>query len=62
MVLVGENDQAIDGEKLRAVFAADAPRAEVAVVPGISHLGISTDKSTLEKMAAWLKALPPAPK
>jgi pimeloyl-ACP methyl ester carboxylesterase len=56
LVLIGENDQAIDAQALRAMFAADLPSAEFAALPGVSHLGISGDKAALDRMAVWLKS------
>jgi non-heme chloroperoxidase len=57
-VLVGADDQAIDPEALRTMFAQDAPRAQVAVLPGINHFGIFTDPAALGMIADWLRALP----
>jgi alpha-beta hydrolase superfamily lysophospholipase len=57
LVLVGANDEAVDGEALRAVFAASAPRAQVMVLPNINHFGIFTDEAVLKTIADWLRAL-----
>ncbi len=58
LVLVGADDEANDAEKLRAVFAADAPQAEVKIFPGISHFGIFSDPAALDVAAGWLRGLP----
>ena len=57
-VLVGANDQAIDPDALRALFAADAPRAKVTIMPGISHFGIFSDPAALDAAAVWMRGLP----
>jgi non-heme chloroperoxidase len=54
LVLVGADDEAIDAEALRLLFAASAPRTRVMVLPGINHFGIFSDSSALEQMIAWL--------
>jgi len=58
LMLVGENDEANDPQKLQAVFAADAPRTRTAILPGIDHFGIFSDPAALDAMAGWLRALP----
>jgi non-heme chloroperoxidase len=59
LVLVGANDEAIDPEALRALFASNAPRSQVAVLAQINHFGIFTDPVALQKMTEWLRSLPP---
>jgi hypothetical protein len=58
LVLVGEQDEAIDAEALRAVFAENAPRAQVMVLPRINHFGIFSDPVALNAMTEWLRGLP----
>jgi non-heme chloroperoxidase len=58
LVLVGATDQAIDPNALRALFAADTPRIEVTIMPGISHFGIFSDPAVLDTAAAWMRGLP----
>jgi non-heme chloroperoxidase len=55
LVLVGADDEAVDAEALRAVFAASAPRAPVTVLPGVNHFAIFSAPAALEQMAAWLR-------
>jgi non-heme chloroperoxidase len=57
-VLVGSDDEAIDAKGLKALFSAHAPTSTVAVLPSINHFGIFTDPAVIEKVAAWLSALP----
>jgi alpha-beta hydrolase superfamily lysophospholipase len=58
LVLVGANDEANDPEAMRAVFAAAAPRAEMNILPGISHFGIFSDPAALDVAVGWLRGLP----
>jgi non-heme chloroperoxidase len=58
LVLVGGNDNAINGEALQKLMSADAPQAEMKILPGVSHLGIYSDPATLNVAAAWMRELP----
>jgi len=58
LVLVGADDEAIDAEALRALIVADAPKAQMKIIPGISHFGIFTEPAALEMAATWLRTLP----
>jgi alpha-beta hydrolase superfamily lysophospholipase len=58
LVLVGANDEAVEAEALRTLIAADTPKAQIKIMPGISHFGIFTEPAALETAAAWLKTLP----
>jgi pimeloyl-ACP methyl ester carboxylesterase len=58
LVMIGANDEAIDPEALRAVFAESAPKAQMTIVPGVSHFGIFNDPAKWDLIAAWLKTLP----
>jgi pimeloyl-ACP methyl ester carboxylesterase len=58
LVLVGANDEAVDGEALRTIFATDAPKAQMQIMPGISHFSIFTEPTALETAATWLRSLP----
>ena len=58
LVLVGAEDEAVDPEALRAVFAESAPRAQVMVLPRVNHFGVFSDAAALNAMTDWLRALP----
>jgi non-heme chloroperoxidase len=58
LVLVGANDEAVDGEALRTVFASSAPRAQVMVLPNVNHFGIFSDEAALRTIADWLRKPP----
>jgi pimeloyl-ACP methyl ester carboxylesterase len=57
-VMIGANDEAIDPEALRAVFAESAPKAQMTIVPGVNHFGIFNDPAQWDVIAGWLKSLP----
>jgi non-heme chloroperoxidase len=58
LVLVGASDESIDAQVLRGVIASDAPRAQVTIMPGISHFGIFTEPEAWNAIATWLQTLP----
>jgi pimeloyl-ACP methyl ester carboxylesterase len=58
LVLVGADDEAVDPDALRALFASNAPHAQVVVLPRINHFGIFTDPVALQKISEWLRSLP----
>ncbi len=58
LVLIGQNDEANDPEALRTLMAADAPQAEMKIMPGINHFGIFSDPTALDAMTAWMRGLP----
>jgi pimeloyl-ACP methyl ester carboxylesterase len=60
LVLIGANDEAIDPQALHAVFAQSAPQAQLRILPQVSHLGISSEPSSLAAIADWLRGLPSA--
>jgi pimeloyl-ACP methyl ester carboxylesterase len=58
LVLVGQNDEAIDPPALRTLIAADAPQAQMKIMPDINHFGIFSDPAALAAAAAWMRGLP----
>jgi alpha-beta hydrolase superfamily lysophospholipase len=58
LILVGANDQAIDAEALRTLFAADAPQATMKILPDVNHFGIFSEPAALDMAAGWLRGLP----
>jgi alpha-beta hydrolase superfamily lysophospholipase len=58
LVFVGANDEAIDADALRSLFAADAPQAQLKILPDTSHFGIFSDPAALAVANDWLKGLP----
>ena len=59
LVMIGAKDEAIDAEALRSIFTADAPKAQVTVVPELNHFGVFNSPAAWATMAAWLRALSP---
>jgi alpha-beta hydrolase superfamily lysophospholipase len=58
LVLVGADDEAIDPDALRLLIEADAPQAQMKILPGISHFGIFSEPAALDIAAGWMRALP----
>ena len=52
-------DVTVDPDALRALFASNAPRSQVVVLPHINHFAIFTDPMALQKITEWLRSLPP---
>jgi pimeloyl-ACP methyl ester carboxylesterase len=59
LVLVGADDEAVDGNVLRTLLAKDAPEVQMAILPRINHFGIFSDPLALGKIEDWLRRLPP---
>lgn len=57
LVVVGSDDEAFIAEAFEPVFAAHAPDARVAIVPGAGHLGLVTQRDTASLAIAWLRTL-----
>ena len=57
LVLMGENDQAIDAEKLRALFDKCAMGGLVEILPSIDHFGIFTKPEALARVEEWLAGI-----
>jgi acetyl esterase/lipase len=55
-VLVGEDDEANDGEALERLFAEHAPHVDVIRLPGIDHFGVFQEPSAIEALRSWLSA------
>jgi len=60
LILVGSDDEAIDPEALRAIFAKNAPRARMEILPHLNHFGIFTSPAALDVIAGWLRGSAPA--
>ena len=58
MVLVGADDESIDAAALRTLIAADAPEAQLKILPGVNHFGIFSDPAALAVIADWMRTLP----
>ena len=53
-----QSTEAIDPEALRAVFAESAPKAQMTIVPGVSHFGhlLRSGRAVRTRIAAWLRS------
>ena len=58
LVMVGTDDEAVDAEALRTVFAESAPRAQVMVLPRINHFRVFSEPAALSAITKWLRGLP----
>jgi len=58
LVLVGANDESIDPDALRVLITADAPAAQMKIMPGINHFGVFSESAALNVAADWLRTLP----
>ncbi len=58
VVLIGDRDEAIDSTALRGIFAAHAPRAAFAILPGVNHFGVFNDPVAIAAIAEALSVLP----
>jgi non-heme chloroperoxidase len=58
LVLVGANDEAVDGEALRGLFAGSAPGAHVEIKPNVNHFRIFSDSLALQTITDLLRAMP----
>lgn len=60
LVMIGANDEAIDPQALRGLFAESARNAQMTVIPGLNHFGIFNTPAVWEMISTWLKTLPSA--
>jgi pimeloyl-ACP methyl ester carboxylesterase len=58
--VIGADDEAIDAEVLRALFAKEAPQSQFTILPNINHFGVFSDAVTMQKIVPWLTSLPPS--
>ncbi len=54
LVLVGEDDEAIDGIALKMLIAENAPTAKITILPNVNHFGIFSEPSSLSAMHTML--------
>ena len=56
LVMIGANDEAIDPQALKAIFATAAPKTQFTTVPDTDHFGIFNTPALWEPIAAFLRA------
>lgn len=54
MVVIGQNDQAIDAHVLQQMFAKESSAVRFSILPGIDHFGIFTSVVAHRAIADWL--------
>jgi non-heme chloroperoxidase len=60
LVLVGADDEAVDGDALRKILADDAPKVQAEILPHINHFGIFSAPAALGRIEDCLRRLPPS--
>jgi pimeloyl-ACP methyl ester carboxylesterase len=55
LILIGQNDEAIDPQALQSMFQHSAPGSQFAALPGINHFAIFSDAAALQLTADWLR-------
>ncbi|MCG6858311.1 MAG: alpha/beta fold hydrolase [Salaquimonas sp.] len=58
LVLVGEADESFVAEQYESVISACTPTGTYHVLPGVTHLGIVSDKHAIDIVAKWVAHLP----
>ena len=58
-VLIGEHDEAVDAQRLRALFERESPASAFTVLPDTNHFEIFTRAAVHARLAQWLMQ-PPA--
>lgn len=53
-VLIGEHDEAVDAQRLRALFERESPASAFAILPNVNHFEIFTSAAVHEQLAQWL--------
>lgn len=54
MVLIGEQDEAVDARRLRELFDQASPASTFTILPDTNHFAIFTSPAVHEKLAQWL--------
>ncbi|MGA7328629.1 MAG: hypothetical protein WBX25_30100, partial [Rhodomicrobium sp.] len=58
LVLVGSEDEAVDGAALQPLIASEAAGSQVKILPGVNHFGVFTEPKALDEIVAWLQSTP----
>jgi len=54
MILVGENDEAVDALHLKKLFARESPASAIKILPDTNHFGIFMNAVVHEMLIEWL--------
>jgi pimeloyl-ACP methyl ester carboxylesterase len=58
LVLIGENDEAVDAQSLQKLFKLESPLTAFKVCAGMNHFGIFTSAAVHEMLSEWLMQRP----
>jgi non-heme chloroperoxidase len=58
LVLVGADDEAVNADALRGLFAESGTRSQVIILPNINHFRIFSDSLASKTVIDWLRGLP----
>lgn len=53
-VLIGEDDEAVDAQRLRKLFDRESPATQFNILSGTNHFGIFTSDRPLKMLIGWL--------
>jgi hypothetical protein len=53
-VLIGEDDEAVDAQRLRKLFDRESPAIQFNILSGTNHFGIFTSDRPLKMLIGWL--------
>ena len=56
LVMIGDRDEAIDAQALKALFDQHVPGTAFRTLPGVDHLGIFMEPAAITEIVAWLRA------
>lgn len=54
LVVVGEDDEAVDSAELKVLFTHSAPMAQVVILPNVNHFGIFSESSSYSAIQTML--------
>jgi non-heme chloroperoxidase len=58
LVLVGSEDEAVDGAALQTLISSQAAGSQTKILPGVNHFGVFTEPKALDEIVSWLQTLP----
>ncbi len=55
LVLIGEQDEAVDGAELEKIISGQLPASNVKILPGVNHFGVYTATASIDEISRFLK-------
>lgn len=56
-VFIGEDDEAVDAQRLRKLFDRESPATQFNILSGTNHFGIFTSERVLKMLIGWLSGV-----